>query len=187
MKGLVDRSLKVILCISLFVFFSGDYVSAQPPPPHPPGPAVAPPPGHVIKPHPPGPAVKPLRPKPYVRGLYKPPKGRVWIEITGVWTLVIAPPGDGPYIWVDNNWVPDPTPPPPDYEWVPGHWSSGVWIPGHWEIIVKAPGPDLVWIPGHWEGNLWIPGSWEGPPPPKKRWVPGYWGIGHRWIPGHWK
>lgn len=186
MKGFADSSLKVILCISLFVFFCSDSVLAQPPQPPPPDPAIVPPPGHVVAP-PPGPVVKPLHPKPYVKGLRPPPRGKIWVEISGLWTLVIAPPGDGPYIWADNSWVPDPAPPPPGYEWVPGYWSSRVWVPGHWEIVAKAPSRNVVWITGHWDGNIWAPGHWEGPPPPKKKWVPGHRGPGDRWIPGHWK
>lgn len=30
--------------------------------------------------------------------------GKAWVESDGSWILVIAPPGDGPYIWRDGEW-----------------------------------------------------------------------------------
>lgn len=52
-----------------------------------------------------------------------PPTGKVWVEVDGLWITVIAPPGDGPYIWKGGAWVLDPASPPPNSEWMPGHWK----------------------------------------------------------------
>lgn len=117
---------------------------------------------------------------------HRPPvHGKVWVEVRGVWIEVIAPPGDGPYIWREEKWVIDPTPPPAGSEWIPGHWDSGKWIPGHWEPVSSEKG--MVWIAGHWEGEKWIPGHWEGKHPQGKAWVPGHVGPRGHWIPGHWR
>lgn len=125
-----------------------------------------------------------------------PPTGKVWVESAGSWILVIAPPGDGPYIWRDGEWVLDTSTPPANSQWVPGHWVSGhwkgsKWIPGHWVAghwkAVTTSSSGAKWIPGYWKGNKWIPGHWSGTPPHKKMWVPGHRRPGGRWIPGHWK
>jgi hypothetical protein len=125
-----------------------------------------------------------------------PPTGKVWVEVDGVWISVIAPPGDGPYIWKGGAWVLNPASPPPNSQWVPGHWVPGhwkgnKWIPGHWVAghwkVVKPPKKGVTWVPGHWKGNKWIPGHWAGSAPHKKKWVPGHRGPGGKWIPGHWR
>jgi hypothetical protein len=125
-----------------------------------------------------------------------PPTGKIWVEVDGLWISVVAPPGDGPYIWKGGTWVLDTTTPPPDSQWVPGHWVPGhkkgnTWIPGHWVEghwkIVKPPQKGAQWVPGHWKGNKWIPGHWAGSAPHKNKWVPGHRGPGGQWIPGHWK
>lgn len=115
-----------------------------------------------------------------------PPSGKIWVEIDGNWGLVIAPPGDGPFIWRNNAWIIDPTPSPMGMEWIPGHWGDREWIPGHWEAV-PTPGPGVNWVPGHWKGNTWVPGHWKGSPPHGKKWMPGHRGPRGRWIPGHWK
>jgi len=125
-----------------------------------------------------------------------PPTGKVWVEVDGLWISVIAPPGDGPYIWKGGTWVLDTTTPPSDSQWVPGHWVPGhkkgnTWIPGHWVDghwkVVTSPGKGAKWVPGHWKGNKWIPGHWTGSGPHEKKWVPGHRGPGGKWIPGHWQ
>ena len=78
-----------------------------------------------------------------------PPHGKVWVEVKGKWTLVVRPPGDGPYIWVNRRWVIDPTSPPQRSEWVPGYWTSRGWVPGHWEVL-ETPCPDSVLVLVHW-------------------------------------
>jgi len=125
-----------------------------------------------------------------------PPPGKIWIEAGAEWILVVAPPGDGPYIWREGRWIIDQTPPPSDAEWIPGHWVpahhkknvyiAGHWVPGHWEAM-QSPGPGAKWVPGHWKGNEWVPGHWKGAPPHGKQWVPAHRGPAGRWIPGHWK
>ncbi|MEW6571198.1 MAG: hypothetical protein AB1390_08510 [Nitrospirota bacterium] len=115
-----------------------------------------------------------------------PPPDKVWIEVGGEWILVVAPPGEGPYVWKDSKWIIDPTPPPPNSEWIPGHWTAKGWIPGHW-AVVPSPGPGVHWVPGHWKHGKWIQGHWAGRPKSGKQWVPGHRGPGGRWIPGHWK
>ena len=32
-----------------------------------------------------------------------PPHGKVWVEVGGQWTLVLAPPSDAPYRWVEGR------------------------------------------------------------------------------------
>lgn len=174
--SLIKVTVKTLCCLSLIGFLCS-YAVAVPPPPPPPLVVAPPPPGLVIPPP----------PQPYRRGLRPPPRGKAWVEIMGNWTLVIAPPGDGPYIWVDDSWVPDPTPPPPGAEWVPGHWGRHGWVLGHWRAVAPAPAPGLSWAPGHWQGNVWIPGHWEGTPPPGRIWVRGHWGPHGHWISGRWK
>ncbi|OGW39127.1 MAG: hypothetical protein A2Y97_09180 [Nitrospirae bacterium RBG_13_39_12] len=114
-----------------------------------------------------------------------PPPGKYWVEIGGEWILVVAPPGDGPYIWRNGKWLIDPANPPHGSEWIPGHWSANGWVSGHWKVV-PSPGEGTNWVPGHWRGNRWIPGHWAGSPTPGKHWVPGHRGQGGRWIPGHW-
>lgn len=123
---------------------------------------------------------------PFRKGLRPPPADQVWVEISGTWTLVPAPPGNGPYTWVEGRWMPDTTPPPPNAEWIPGHWTRRGWIPGHWRTV-KAPSVGLVWIAGHWEGLVWIEGYWQGAPSHNRVWVPGHWGPHRLWVPGYWR
>lgn len=125
-----------------------------------------------------------------------PPAGKIWVEINGQWVLVVAPPGEGPYIWKESRWMLDTAPPPPDSDWIPGHWAPGHvkgkvmvpghWIPGHWETVA-SPGPGSKWVPGHWKGNAWISGHWAGTAPRGKDWVPAHRGPGGQRIPGHWR
>lgn len=115
-----------------------------------------------------------------------PPPGKIWVEAGGTWTLVVEPPGDGPYIWRDSKWIIDPTPPPADSEWIPAHWAPKGWVPGHWKAV-PAPGPGAHWVPGHWKHNKWVPGHWAGDSSRGKNWVPGHRGPRGHWIPGHWK
>jgi hypothetical protein len=115
-----------------------------------------------------------------------PPHGKVWVEVGGQWILVLAPPSDGPYRWVEGRWVPDATPPPPGTEWVPGHWGPSGWVHGHWARVPVAS-PGAVWVPGRWDGSVWVAGHWKGALPAGKRWVPGQRGRYGRWAPGHWR
>lgn len=164
----IRQTWKALLVLSLLAF-SGNFVMAAPPPP-PPGVIVIPPP-----------------PKPYRRGLHVPPAGKVWVEITGRWTLVEAPPEYGPYMWDNGRWIPDTSPVPNDAEWVPGHWTPRGWVAGHWSAIHAAPFPGVSWIPGHWEGTIWVRGHWQGSPPHGHRWEQGHHGPHGRWIPGRWR
>ena len=34
-----------------------------------------------------------------------PPHGKVWVEVDGKWILVVAPPGEGPYVWKNGEWI----------------------------------------------------------------------------------
>lgn len=165
---LIKQAAKAVLVLS-FIAFSGSLVAAAPPLPHR-GVIVIPPP-----------------PRPYKIGLYPPPAGKVWVEISGTWVLVMAPPENGPYIWVNGRWMPDTSPIPENAEWIPGHWTAGGWIPGHWRAFYADPVPGVVWIYGHWEGNRWIEGHWQGSPPHGRKWIPGHYGPSGRWIPGHWR
>ena len=36
-----------------------------------------------------------------------PPTVKVWVEVNGLWISVVAPPGDGPYIWEGRSGYPD--------------------------------------------------------------------------------
>jgi hypothetical protein len=63
-----------------------------------------------------------------------PPAGKVWCHYKGEWIAIPPPPHQGPCLWNGTAWVIDPTPPPPDAEWTPGHFNpKGRWVPGHWK------------------------------------------------------
>jgi hypothetical protein len=115
-----------------------------------------------------------------------PPAGKVWCLYKGEWIAVLPPPAHGPYVWNGTVWVMDPTPPPPDSEWTPGHWTDDGWIEGHWEPVPKHS-PKDVWVPGHWKNGKWVSGHWKDTPPPGKAWAPGHFNPNGRWVPGHWK
>ena len=115
-----------------------------------------------------------------------PPAGKVWVEVGGSWTLVVAPPEVGPFLWADGRWVPDRKPPRARVEWVPAHWGPKRWVHGHWEAV-PVPGPGATWVSGHWDRNKWVPGHWRGKHPHGKTWVGGRWGPKGVWVHGHWR
>lgn len=173
--GLINFTIKTLCCIALTGLISGYAMADQTRSDL----TVAPQPTlqDVLVPPP---------PQPYSKGLRPPPRGKVWVEINGLWSLVIAPPAYGPYIWVNGRWVPDTAPQPSNAEWVPGHWSRHGWVQGHWGAVSPAPYSSQTWVPGHWNGNVWVTGHWSGNHPRHKRWVPGHHGR-HGWVPGHWR
>jgi hypothetical protein len=141
-----------------------------------------------------------------------PPTGQVWVQSGAQWVMAPAPPSDGPYQWVNGQWVPTQAAPPPGTEWIPGHWTTTGWIPGYWAPVPPAApgltwvaghwGPAGRWIPGHWagqipsgqqwvaghwDGGIWVHGHWVGGPQAASTWVPGHYGPAGRWIPGHWR
>ncbi len=64
--------------------------------------------------------------------------------------------------------------PPPEPEWVPGHWEiTREWVPGDWE---------RVWIPGHYDrlGN-WVAGHTIN------RRTPGHYVERRVWVEGHYR
>ncbi len=165
-KSLIKLTLGSFLFASLLISFCGTAI-AQPPPPPPFAPlALIPPPPGKIK-------------------LAVPPPGQVWIEAEGKWTLVPAPPADGPYVYVGGAWVIMPPPVVEGYEWVPGYYVRGFWYPGHFAVI-KAPGRGMVWTHGHWKGGVWVGGHWGGKHPHGHTWVPGHRGSHGGWVKGGW-
>ena len=64
--------------------------------------------------------------------------------------------------------------PPPEPEWVPGHWEmTREWVPGTWE---------RVWVPGHHDGRgRWVAGHYI------KRQTPGFYQERNVWVEGHYR
>jgi heme A synthase len=64
--------------------------------------------------------------------------------------------------------------PPPEPEWVPGHWEiTREWVPGTWE---------RVWVPGHYDRRgHWVAGHYIN------RKIPGYYEERRVWVEGHYR
>ncbi len=91
---------------------------------------------------------------------YPPPAGKVWIRANGSWTMVPAPPNEGPFRWTGRGWE-RILAIPPGRKWIAPHWEKNRWITGHWRIM-RSEDPSRRWISGHWLTNgLWQAGTWK--------------------------
>jgi len=105
---------------------------------------------------------------------YPPPAGKVWIRANGSWTMVPAPPNEGPFRWTRRGWE-RILAIPPGKKWVAPHWEKNRWVTGHWKIM-RSKDPSRQWISGHWlQNGLWQTGFWKRIHPPPSSGIEGTW------------